>query len=209
VVLAGEDFDAAKLAARAIAEREGWHYVEDGREQAIAEGAGTIAVELCAWPEQFDVLLVPVGNGALINGIGRWMKARSPATRIVGVCAAGAPAMERSWRSSTLVTTPAIATIADGIGVRVPVPEALEAMRQTVDDMVLVSEDELRQAMRLLLDDAGLLAEPAGAAGIAAALHLRDDLRGQFVAVPICGSNVAPGLLAELYGPTLPASTEA
>lgn len=198
VLLVGEDFDAAKDAARAAA-RQGWRFVEDGHEPAIAEGAGTIAVELCQWPERFDAVLVPVGNGALINGIGRWMKARAPGTRIIGVCAAGAPAMERSWRAGTLVTTPTIATIADGIGVRIPVPAALEAMRHTVDEMVLVTEDELRQAMRLLLDDAGILAEPAGAAGIAAARRLREQLNGQLVAVPICGSNVAPGLLADLY----------
>jgi threonine dehydratase len=198
VMLSGDDFDAAKLTARAAAEREGWRFVEDGHEPAISEGAGTIAVELCQWPERFDVVLVPVGNGALINGIGTWMKVHSPTTRVIGVCAAGAPAMERSWRAGRLVTMPSIATIADGIGVRIPVPAAIDVMRHIVDEMVLIAEDELRQAMRLLLDDAGLVAEPAGAAGIAAALHLREALRGQLVAVPICGSNVAPGLMEEL-----------
>lgn len=207
VTLAGADFDAAKLAAREAAARNGWRFVEDGHEPAIAEGEGTIAIELCGWPESFDAVLVPLGNGALINGIGRWMKAHSPATRVIGVCAANAPAMERSWRAGALLTTATAATIADGIAVRVPVPAALDEMRHTVDEIVLVGEDAIRRAMWLLLRDAGVVAEPAGAVGVAAARALGERLAGKLVATPIGGSNVAPELLASL--PALATDTAA
>src|ERR1051326_3121290 len=93
VHLAGDDFDAAKVAARVYAEEVGARFVEDGAEPAIAEGAGSMAVELTRWPEPLDAAYIPVGNGALITGVGRWIKAESPGTQVIGVCASGAPAM--------------------------------------------------------------------------------------------------------------------
>lgn len=190
VRLFGEDFDAAKAAAREFAEAQQFPFIEDGREPAIAEGAGTIALEWCQWPEPIDAALVPVGNGALVNGIGRWMKARAPACRVIGVCAAPAPSMADSWRAGRVCETASAQTIADGIAVRVPVPEAVAELAHTVDDMVLVADDRIREAMRLLHQELGLVVEPAGAAGLAAALDLRHQLAGQLVAVPICGGNL-------------------
>lgn len=193
---AGADFDAAKSAARAhAAEHAGRLFVEDGAEPRIAEGAGTIAVELAAAGPA--VVLVPVGNGALVNGIGCWTRAHAPSTRIVGVCATGAPAMARSWRDGTPVATATAETIADGVAVRVPVPEAVEAMRDYVDDVVLVGEDDLRAALRIARDTLGLILEPAGALGIAAAMRYDGD-RGLATATIVTGSNFSEELLAEL-----------
>ena len=186
VILVGNDFDAAKGEARRFAERNNFRYVEDGREPAISEGAGTIAMELGA----FDAVVVPVGNGALINGMGTWMRHAHPATRVIGVCAAGAPAMRISWQTGTVQSTETAHTIADGIAVRLPVPEALEDMRFTVDDIVLVTDEDIRQAMRLVLDHAGLVSEPAGAAGVAALIAHPARFAGKRLAIPICGSNV-------------------
>src|SRR5262249_6824701 len=90
VRLVGEDFDAAKLEASRYAAEVGAELVEDGAETSIAEGAGSMAVELTRGVEKFDAIFVPVGNGALIAGVGAWFKAHSPSTRIIGVCAAGA-----------------------------------------------------------------------------------------------------------------------
>jgi threonine dehydratase len=190
VVLSGHDFDAAKTAARDHAERMGWLFVEDGREAPITEGAGTIAVELLRGQRPFDAVLVALGNGAMINGIGTWIKAHLPATRVIGVCAAGAPSMERSWRSGKSEPTERVDTIADGIGVRVPVPEALDEMRRTVDDILLVDDQTILSAMRLLLDHAGLAIEPSGAAGVAAILKFRTRFAGQSLATVLCGANV-------------------
>jgi threonine dehydratase len=190
VQLGGEDFGAAKAAARAHAARAGGRFIEDGREPETAEGAGAIALELGRWPEPFDVLLVPIGDGAMIAGVGTWAKARMPGTRVIGVCAAGAPALALSWRAGRPVSTPSVDTIADGIAVRDPVPEALENLRPVVDDIVLVADEAMIAAMRLLLAEAGLVAEPAGAAGLAALLEHGGRWKGTRVATPVCGGNL-------------------
>jgi len=114
VVLSGDDFDAAKARARAHAEKNGFPFVEDGKEPAINEGAGSMAVELLHWPEPFDAILVALGNGALINGVGTWVKAHAPRTEVIGICATGAPSMQRSWASGSVVTTETVATILCG-----------------------------------------------------------------------------------------------
>jgi threonine dehydratase len=195
VVLEGDDFDAAKARAREHAtERDDCVFVEDGQDLRIAEGAGTIAVELA--PLDLDAVIVPVGNGALISGIGRWMKAHSPRTRVVGVCAEVAPSMEISWRRGEPTATDTAATIADGIAVRVPVPEAVEWMRDVVDDIVLVSEEQIRQALWTIRDEVGMIVEPAGAVGVAGALAHR--LPGVTQATIVTGSNISSELLRTL-----------
>jgi threonine dehydratase len=189
VRLQGADFDAAKLAARAFAADSGARFVEDSRDVETAEGAGTIGMELLRWPEPFDTLLVSLGNGALIAGIARWVKAHHPATRIIGVCASGAPAMERSWRSGQMM--------ADGIGVRVPVPEALDDLAGLVDDIVLVEDDAMLAAMRLAHQELGLVLEPSGAAGMAALLAYGDRFGGQLIGTILCGGNLTPEQLRQ------------
>ncbi len=191
VILAGHDFDAAKSAAREHAERHGFRFVEDGRDAAIAEGAGTIAVELLRGPRIFDGVLIAVGNGSMINGMGTWIKAQAPAAKVIGVCAAGAPAMERSWRKGEVEVTSTAETIADGVAVRVPVPEAVEDSRSVVDDMLLVDDAMILRAMRLLLHHAGILVEPSGAMGIAALLAHRERFEGQYLATVLCGGNIS------------------
>lgn len=183
VELVAGDFDDAKDAAR----HDGGLFVEDGLLGPIAEGAGTIAVELDG-AKPLDAVFVPLGNGALVNGVGTWLKHRS-ATKVIAVCASGAPSMALSWRSHRPVTAPSD-TIADGIAVRVPIPEAVGIMEKTVDDVMLVSDDEMRAAMRSLLYEAGLLVEPAGAAGLAAIMQRRDDLAGKRVATILTGGNL-------------------
>jgi threonine dehydratase len=190
VRLEGEDFDEAKAAARSLAESKGWRFVEDGREVEVAEGAGTIALELCRWPEPFDALLVPLGNGALLSGVGTWMKAHAPSTAVIGVCAEGAPAMALSLREGITRTTEKVDTIADGIAVRVPVEEALSDLSGIVDDVLLVDDESMVEAMRLLFWKMGLVVEPAGAAGLAALLAHRERFAGTLVATPLCGSNL-------------------
>ncbi len=190
VRLEGYDFDAAKAAAREYATRAGARFVEDGRDVEIAEGAGTIAVELLRGGAAFDALLVPLGDGALVTGVGAWTKHRAPAVRIIAVAARGAPALERSWRTGAVVTTDHATTIADGIAAREPVPEVLGDLRATVDDVLLVDDDTLVRAMRLVFESLGLIVEPAGIAGLAALLEYPERFRGAYVATPLCGGNV-------------------
>jgi threonine dehydratase len=190
VELEGADFDAAKEAAARRAEATGELYIEDGLWGPIAEGAATIAVELARSEARLDAVFVPLGNGSLVNGVGTWLRHVLPATRVIAVCATGAPAMEISWREGHPVTTEAIDTIADGIAVRVPIAEALELMRGTVDEVMLVNDEQILAAMRLLLVDAGLVVEPAGAAGLAAIQARREEFADRRVATPLCGGNL-------------------
>jgi threonine dehydratase len=190
VVLEGKDFDEAKDGALQHASRTGAFYVEDGLLGPISEGAGTVAYELERMDETLDACFVPLGNGALVNGMGTWLKRRSPSPVVIAVCPTGAPAMEMSWRAGRAISTPTVDTIADGIAVRVPVQEALEIMRKTVDDVILVTDDEILDAMRLVHRRAGLVVEPAGAAGIAAVAKRRSELAGKRVAVVLTGGNV-------------------
>ncbi len=183
----GEDFDAAKEAARAFPAT----FVEDGREPEIAEGAGGIALELTR-SFHGDAALIPVGNGALIGGMGAWIKARAPEMRVIGVVARGAPVMRRAFRTGDASPSDEPPrTAADGIAVRVPVPEAVTVMRAVVDAVVEVGEEAIEEAGALLLRTLGLVVEPAGAAGIAALLEHRERFKGLRAATPLCGGNVA------------------
>jgi len=190
VILHGEDFDTAKVKAKQVAASEGTRFIEDSLDLETLEGSGTIGLELLNYPQGFDALFVALGNGALINGIGKIFKDRSPHTRIVAIQAAGAPAMTMSWKENTIITTDRVDTIADGIAVRIPVPQALEDMQGIVDDAFLVQEDSILEAMKLLHLHAGIVVEPSGAVGVAAILENRAFANGKTIATIICGGNV-------------------
>ena len=174
VRLVGEDFDEAVAAASRAATEDGWRLLVDGQDPWIAIGAGTIALELtdgvaAGGLPALEAVYVPVGNGALIGGVGAWFKEVAPEVRVIGVQAERAPAMERSWRARRPIETERADTIADGIAARVPVPEALELMLAFVDEMVLVSEEEIIEATRELEVAVPVAIETAAGAGWAAA----------------------------------------
>jgi threonine dehydratase len=194
VRLVGEDFDAAREAAADHAAGGGGYLLVDGQDPWIAIGAGTMAVELTdgmaagGLPE-LTALYVPVGNGALIGGIGAWLKAERPAIRLIGVQAERAPAMARSWRERRPIQTSSADTVADGIAARVPVAEALELMVRHVDEMLLVSEDEILAAQAELTRDLPLAIETAAAAGWAAA---RRHATPEPIGFVLTGGNISP-----------------
>lgn len=190
VRLVGADFDAAKEAARRFAASTDAFYVEDGALPEIAEGAGTIALEISESGLMPEVMIVPLGNGALATGIGAWCRHAEAGTRVIGVVAAGAPAMRLSFAARAPVTTDKADTIADGIAVREPVAYAVESLRQTVDEVVTVSDTSIVRAMRLAHGHLGLVIEPAGVVGLAALLEDPSRWRGARVAIPLCGGNV-------------------
>jgi threonine dehydratase len=190
VRLTGEDFDAAKDTARAYAADREMTFVEDGRDPAITEGAGTIGIEILRSKDAFDAVLIPLGNGALLNGIGTWLKAHSPSTAILGVGAARAPAMERSFRAGKPVAVEgAVSTVADGVATRVPVPEAVAAMLEVADDVLLADEETIVASMRALFREIGLVVEGAGAVTLAAATACRERFRGQRLLLLVGGGN--------------------
>jgi threonine dehydratase len=190
VRLKGADFDAAKIAARRFAAEHDAFYVEDGALPEIAEGAGTIALEISELGLMPEVMLVPLGNGALATGIGTWCRHSEPGTHVIGVVSEGAPSMRLSFAAHEPVSTPTADTIADGIAVREPVLYAVQSMKSTVDEVVTVTDKSIVRAMRLLHGHLGLVVEPAGAVGVAAILQDPERWRGTRVATPLCGGNV-------------------
>jgi threonine dehydratase len=190
VRLHGQDFDAAKAFGKEYARQNNLQFVEDSRDPEFTEGAGTMAVELLRYPKPFDAVVVPLGNGAMIAGIARWVKAHSPRTKIMGVCAEGAPAMEKSWREETFIQTDSVSTIADGIGVRVPVAEALEDIKGLLDAILLANDETMIDAMKLVHQHLGVVLEPSGAVGIAALMNNKAMFARQRVATILCGGNL-------------------
>jgi threonine dehydratase len=188
VKLLGRDFDEAKAHAREAAERMNLMFVEDGHEATLAAGAGTMTMEITQLPQLIHSILVPLGNGALLSGIGHWFRSRSPRTRIIGVCAEGAPSMALSWRSGRVQTTASVNTIADGIAVRIPVPEALEDLQDVVDDIVLVKDDAIKYALHLTYKTLKLVCEPAGVVGIAALVSHSSLAKGLVCSPITCGN---------------------
>jgi threonine dehydratase len=169
------DFDDARAGSERYAVERDAELLVDGEDPRTATGAATMALEITDAVEAGDlpapsVVSVPVGNGALVNGIGAWFRAVAPATRIVGVQAEGAPAMTVSWRAGRAIDTDSAETYADGIATRVAIPRAVELMPGRVDDMVLVAEDEIRAADAELTDELGITVEGAAAASWAGLL---------------------------------------
>lgn len=190
---AGDDFDSAKVAARTYAEAHRLRFVEDGAEPAIAQGAGTIAIELLD-ADDFDAIMVPLGNGALLAGIGAVLRRLAPRTEIIAVVAQNAAAMKRSLDAGLAIETACVDTIADGIAVRVPIASTLPALRTCCDAVVAVSEQRIFEAMQLIHRHLRLVVEPAGAVGIAAMLDDPLHFAGRRVATVLSGGNIAPAL---------------
>jgi threonine dehydratase len=178
--------DEVRAAARSHVESEsGGRLVSDGEPAEIAEGHGTIGIELLrAGP--LDAVVVQVGDGALISGVARWLKAESPTTRVIGVCVTGAPAMKLSLDAGRPVRSD-VRTIAGGLAISEPIAASLERVRALVDDVVLVEDDDLRAAMTLIADTLGVLVEPSGAAGVAALQ--RHAVPGERIAVLLTGAS--------------------
>ena len=199
VRLEGADFDAAKHAARRHAAATGARFVEDGAEAAIAEGAGTIALELRGVPA-FDAVVIQLGNGALLAGVGAALRHFAPDTEIIAVVAENAPSMKLSIEAGRAIETTSADTIADGIAVRTPIEETLPLLRTCCDSIVAVSEAGIFEAMALFRRHFGIVAEPAGAAGLAAIAVDPGRFRGRRVATIVCGGNISPALRERLEG---------
>ncbi len=192
VIQQGRDFDAAREASEAYAAAHGAFLLLDGADPRVAAGAATLALEVTDGIAAGDLpaiatAYVPLGNGALIVGVGAWLRHAAPDCRIVGVAAAAAASMVLSWRAGEIIETAEAATYAEGIACRVPIPEALDMMVGRVDDVMLVSEADLHAAEAELMAATGVTVEGAAAASWAGLLA--DDRRTGASLVIVTGSN--------------------
>jgi threonine dehydratase len=198
VELVGRAVDEAVEAARQEAAATGAAFVPPFDDPLVIAGQGTVGLEIAAEaPDDVEVVVVPVGGGGLIAGVATALAAVRPGVRVVGVQAEGAPAVVRSLAAGRAVKVEGLDTMADGIAVRAPSELTLEHIRAHVASVVTVTEEEISEAVLLLLERAKAVVEPAGAVGVAALLGGRIDGRGPAVAV-LSGGNVDPLLLTRL-----------
>jgi threonine dehydratase len=190
VVQSGSDFDACRAAARNSAEHSGLHFIHSTDEPMLIAGVATATLELLEAAPDLEFLFVPVGGGSGVLGAATVARSINPAIRVIGVQAAGAPAVYESWKHGKRVEFPSISTFAEGLATRQPFDLPLEWLPQLVHDMRLVSDAQLVAAIHLLLKTTRLVAEGAGAAGIAAAMNARDEIAGKRVGLMLSGGNL-------------------
>ena len=189
----GADIEGARRAAESYVAQTGSFLLDDATDADVPVGAGTIGLEVLEQLSSCESVIVPVGDSALIRGVAAAMKAIRPDVHVTGVQASGAPAYYRSWHAGVVVTTDTADTIADGLATTHPTGPNVAAIRSLVDEMVLVDEPAMLEAMRWLRSSDGVVAEPAAAASVAVLLNAR-AWRFRSVVALITGGNVAPGL---------------
>lgn len=190
VIEQGRDFDEAREHVSALVATHGYHYLHPANEPLLIAGVGTYALELFADTPSLDAVIVPIGLGSGICGTALVRERLSPKTKVIGVQAERAPAVYLSWKEKRLVSTASADTFADGLATRMPAEMTQHLINQKVDEIVTVSEEEMVNAIRLLLFHTHNLAEGAGAASLAAAVKLRAQLTGQRVAIILSGGNI-------------------
>ncbi len=190
VVLTGRDFDDARNACEEHAEHSGMRYIHSANEPLLIAGVGTYALELLEVVPDLEVIFVPVGAGSGVLGTATVARAVNPAIRVIGVQTEGRSAVYRSWKEGRRVTVETVTTFAEGLATREPFDLPLALLPRLVDEIMLVSDDELLDAILLILETAHQLAEGAGAAAVAAALKRRDELAGRRVGLVLSGGNL-------------------
>jgi threonine dehydratase len=190
VVQTGHDFDQARLAAEQHAEVHNLRYVHSSNEPLLVAGVGTAALELLEMVPDLDTMVVPLGVGSGVLGAGVVARAVNPAIRVVGVQAEGAPAVYRSWREGRRIATDHVATFAEGLATREPFEMPLALLPKLVDEIVLVNDDQIAAAIRLLFETTRQVAEGAGAAPVAVMMTRRDEFVGKRVGMMLSGGNI-------------------
>ena len=186
----GKDFDEARVLVEQLQHERDLYYVHPANEPLLINGVGTYWLEVYQELPALDVALVPVGGGSGVCAAITVLKTLQPAVRIIGVQAENAPVVYQSWKNKRLCETPGANTFADGLATRVAFELPFGIMQQGLDDMVLVSEEDMRQAILRLLRTTHNLAEGAGAASVAAAWKLQEVLRGRKVVMVLSGGNI-------------------
>ena len=200
VAVHGRDFEEARAWAEGYARSEGMRYVHHINTPELVAGVATISLEIVEDLPDVDVIIAPIGGGSGATGHCIAAKALRPGVQVIGAQAEGAPAIYRSWKERRLQPAP-IDTIAEGLATGTPFFSPVRTFIDHLDDMLLVSDGEMREAIALLLRSARQLAEPAGATATAAALKLGERLKGKRVAMILSGGNLPTQDLRRILGP--------
>jgi threonine dehydratase len=195
----GADLAAAFALANEYATRPGVYFLNDATDVDLPAGPGTIGCEILEQLPDVGAIVVPMGDTALIRGIAAAVKQIAPRVRIIGVQAERAPAYFRSWKEDRVVGTETCDTIADGLATRTPDEANVRDVKKLVEDIVLVSEEQMLRAIEILLVEEHVLAEPAGAASTAALLNGGADF-GENVVLVVSGANISRDVLRRAVG---------
>ena len=196
VVLHGDTLEAASAHAHALAEAQGLVFVHPYDDEAVAAGQGTLGLEMLAAVPDLDTLVIAVGGGGLMAGVATAARALRPDITLIGVQTTRFPAMVNAVQGTHYPQ--GTSTIAEGIAVGTPGQMTQEVIKRLVDDLVLVDEGDIEQAVLMLLEIEKTLVEGAGAAGLAALLRYPERFAGQKVGLVLCGGNIDPLLLASI-----------
>ena len=198
VVLHGTNYDEACAEAVRLGDEEGLTFLHPFDDDAVIAGQGTIGLELLDQVAGLQAVVVPIGGGGLIGGVACAIKEVNPQVRVIGVQTERLPSMLRATEVGEPVTVPAEATIADGIAVRRAGEQTLPLVQRYVDELVTVDEEEIANAILVLLEQEKTLAEGAGAVALASLLQHKTKLNGHRTAVLVCGGNIDVSLLARI-----------
>jgi threonine dehydratase len=198
VVLHGDNFDEAYTHAREIEADRGLVFVHPFDDPRVIAGQGTIGLELLEQVPGLDAVLVPVGGGGLLGGVALVVKAARPGVQVIGAQAQEVPGMTSALAAGTRVTVPAATTIADGIAVRRVGEHTFDLARRFADRLVTVSEEEIANAILLLLEIEKTVVEGAGAVPLAALANRRVALEGRTVALVVSGGNIDVNVIARV-----------
>lgn len=198
VVLHGAAYDDAYAKALEIQQETRATFVHPFNDPQVIAGQGTIGLEILADLPDLDAVVVPIGGGGLISGVAVAIKESRPEVKVIGVQAAGAPSMLASQRAGHVTTLSSVATIADGIAVKRPGELTFATVQKYVDEIVTVEEDEIANAILMLLERAKVVAEGAGAAPVAAILQHKINLSGKKIAAVVSGGNIDVNILARV-----------
>jgi threonine dehydratase len=208
LVFHGRDYDEARERCERLAHERGYRYVHSGDEPLLIAGVATETLEILEEQPRIEVIIVPVGGGSGAAGACIVAKAVNPAIRIIGVQSEAAPAAFRSWQERRLVED-RMETFAEGLATRTAFELPQRILWQSLDDFVLVSDDEIGAAQALMIEATRNLVEAAGAAPLAAALRLRDQLSGKRVALILSGGNASREQLLAVLGREHPMTARA
>lgn len=197
VILHGSNYDEAYAYAVTFGKENNYTFVHPFTDEEVMAGQGTVALEMLEEVNDLDAMVVCVGGGGLISGMSVAVKSLQPSIKVIGVSAAGAPAMKKSFDAKTAIDTLSVRTIADGIAVRDTSPITLEYILKNVDTFETVCEDEIASAILFLLEKQKVLVEGAGAVGVAALMHGKIDLpKGSKVGIVLSGGNIDVTMLS-------------
>jgi len=198
VVLHGRTLEDSYEKAMAMAEKSGYEFIHPFNDMDVIAGQGTIGLEILKQLPKTDAVIVPIGGGGLISGIAIAIKRRKPTVKIFGVEAEGAASMKKSIEIGRIIKLEKVDTIADGIAVKSPGELTFQIVKEYVDDIVTVDDFEISTAIFKLLERAKVVAEPAGAASIAALLSGKIKMENKNVVAVISGGNIDASLLATI-----------